>query len=124
VHSNFQCVNGIITTLEFAPSKVGGDFELHQCLKLVNLMGIPNEVGGQFLLRSCGGLKSTHIPLDSKFGSIKLIGLHSLPRVFDEFSDFPLLFKFQQYYDVWNTDGTLNKDGAKDFLDDAKEGLR
>jgi hypothetical protein len=31
--------------------------------------------------------------------------------------------EIQQYYDVWNTDGTLNKDGYKDFLDDAKEGI-
>jgi hypothetical protein len=49
VSGNFNCSFNLLTSLEFAPSKVGGGFYCHNNYQnLTSLEGAPSEVGGDF----------------------------------------------------------------------------
>lgn len=123
VPKDFRCEDSNIQSLEFAPSEVGSDFIIHNCQKLTSLMGMPKIVNGELAVTYCVTLRSTVLPYTVKFGSFRMANCR-LPMIFrDNFTRYDLLFKYQNYYDIWNDKGKLNETGAKEFMEDLAEGL-
>ncbi len=56
---HFICIfSASLTSLEGAPSRVGGNFSCHGCTRLTSLEGAPSHIGGYFSCSNCDSLTS------------------------------------------------------------------
>jgi hypothetical protein len=125
VGRNFDCRNNQLTTLEGGPKKVSGWFACSNN-QLTSLVGAPNEVRESF---SCNNNKLTSLA-----GSPKIVGwliyfiVNPLPKkIIDNYKYIKDIFYWQDEYNIWRKDGTLNKfrfdEMMIDILNDWKEGI-
>jgi len=86
---NFYCYEcKSLTSLEGAPSSVGGDFDCNDCTSLTSLEGAPSSVGGNFRCSFCPkltSLKGAPSSVDGDFDCYKCTSLKSLEGIGEKY---------------------------------------
>jgi len=102
VRGNFHCYNNEISSLQEGPEEVGGDYDAGHNSGLKTLLGVPKEIGGYFW---CSTI--------------------SLPKeIKDNYRYINEIVKYQNDYNIWRRDGTLDayrfSDMMKEILEEQK----
>lgn len=121
VLDDFKCISGGITSLEYSPKTVN-NYTIMTCQNLETLDGIPKSMD-TLLIQFCRKIKNISMPHAITCNTARVL-LNEVAEINELNSDEQvLLLKYQPYYDLWNEDGTLNKQGLSDFIEDVKDGL-
>lgn len=128
---------------------VSGDFDCSFLVNLTTLKGSPIEVGGTFNCASTSVQSLEYAPksaeklvFDNTIKSLstncncdfKLVHMlvrnsnpvEGLPKtILQNMAHMPIVFKYQNYYDVWNNnDGLFNEQEFNSLITEIKEGLK
>lgn len=127
VTGNFDCSKLSLGTLKNAPLEVGGDFDC-SFNNLTSLKYMPTKVGGTVIFDNtlktiCTG------NVDCCFNEVKLlyrtdISHMRLPDLLIEnVTALKVIFKYQQYFDLWNKDGFLIEESFLALIKEIEGGL-
>lgn len=127
VTGNFDCSKLNLVSLRGAPIEVGGDFDC-SFNKLTSLKFAPSKVNGTFIIDNtlqtiCTG------NVNCNFNLVRLLLLtdihdRGLPiKIIENIIYLKEVFKYQQYFDIWNKDGFLNEEAFCILIKEIEEGL-
>ena len=137
VTGNFFCSNNYLTSLEGAPKKIGRGFYCSNNF-LTSLEGGPQEVGDDFVINRnkltnlkgcpsvCTNLYCENNMLTSLEGGPKKVGGYRfggnlLPKlIYDNFVYMKEILKWQDEYNIWRNDGTLDEFRFGEMMIDIK----
>jgi hypothetical protein len=126
VTGHFDCSKLNLTTLEGSPVKVGGDFDCSFNPNLRSLHFVPKVVRGYFMFDS--GIADVSM-VNSNFDDVFLFQLIDVEsrrlhvELWKNFEHLSAIFRFQNYYEVWNDDTSLNLENFKILMEDINDGL-
>ena len=129
VHGEFFAYENALRTLSGGPKKVEGNF----CVagnRLRDLVGCPEFVGGNFhfddtLTSTYSGYTNCRIAGKVKICAQNEITRNKLPiEIIENATHLHYVLKYQQYYEVWNEDMSLNKSNFEDIIEDIVDGLQ
>jgi len=125
VSGNFDCSRLSLTSLKGSPIEVGGDFDC-SFNNLTSLEFVPKKVNGVFIFDNMVHDIST---VKSSFARVMLLQLTDdkssplLPEVIKYSDHLSILFKYMNYYNAWNTDGSLHPENWNILIEDILNGL-
>ena len=124
VGGTFNCLGNELTSLKGGPIEVNGNFDCYNN-KLTSLEGCPQYIGHHFKGDGNNIVTLKYVP--KNFGVMD-ISYKTLPREVELFcylsnTKTKLLFKHQEDYGIWNTDGSFNKGRWGIFLQDYQAGM-
>ena len=115
VGGNFYCSYNQLTSLEGSPDYVGGNFYCSYN-QLSNLKGAPKQVGGGFY---CGNNQLIDLQgAPSYVGGVFYCYNNPLPEEILNFEDIKYILKWQDEYNIWKKDGSLDLFRFKQMIDD------
>ena len=120
VGGDFDCHNNQLNSLQGAPKKVGGDFDCHNN-QLTSLQGAPIEVGGGFYCYDNQLAILQGAP--KEVGGGFYCGNNSLPKEILKFKDIKYIFKWQDEYNIWRRDGSLDLFRFNELIKDYQKDL-
>ncbi|TDE45874.1 hypothetical protein E0I26_04080 [Flavobacterium rhamnosiphilum] len=127
VSGDFDCSNLNLKSLKNSPIEVGGTFDCTYN-QLSTLEYLPKKAKGFIFDNTVksiftGGINSNFEKVLMMFrtNDPKLIGLQKI--ITDNAIYLPTIFKYQNYYEVWNNDKSFNEQKFNELIDDIKDGL-
>lgn len=127
VTGNFDCSKLSLVTLKNSPLVVGGDFDC-SFNKLTSLKYAPTKVGGAFIFDNTSKTICTG-NANCNFNKVKLLYVTDIPsirlpdRISDNVNYLKIIFKYQQYYNIWNNDFSFNEEAFDTLIKEIEEGL-
>ena len=127
VTGNFDCSKLNLETLKNAPLEVGGNFDC-SFNKLTSLKYAPAKVGGTVtfdntLKTICTGNVNCYFNEVRLLYRTDLVDMR-LPDIISDNADFlKVVFKYQQYFTIWNCDSSLNEKLFDLLIKEIGEGL-
>lgn len=136
-----------LTELPLKFNQVHGDFDITALVNLTTLKGGPVEVGGTFNCAytniktleyapklACkmvfdNNIKSLSTNWNCDYKQVHIIFRSSNPvdglpsAIIEHVEDLPTILKYQNYFEVWNNDGSFNEKEFNDLIAEIKEGL-
>lgn len=105
----FDCSNNRLTSLTGCPTYIGEYFDCNNN-KLINLEGGPIKIGNRYpyiaLSNRLINLKGAPEKIDGDF----YINNNPLPElIFKNMDNIKKILEYQDIYDIWNSDGSLNE---------------
>lgn len=125
VSGNFDCARLGLTSLKGSPIEVGGDFDC-SFNKLDSLEFAPRKVNGIFTFDN---LVRDISQVNSNFSQVVLLQLKDnnesplFPEIMHHSDYLSVIFKYQNYYNIWNGDGSLQFENWNILIEDVLNGL-
>lgn len=125
VSCSFDCSRLSLTSLKGSPIEVGGDFDC-SFNNLTSLEFAPKKVNGVFTFDNTVHDIST---VNSNFSKVVLLQLTDdkssplLPEIMKYSDHLSILFKYMNYYNIWNSDGSLQHENWCILIEDILNGL-
>lgn len=125
VSGNFDCAGVGLTSLKGSPIEVGGDFNC-SFNKLDSLEFAPRKVKGIFTFDN---LVRDISHVNSNFSQVIILRLTDdetsplLPEIIKNSEYLSILFKYMNYYNIWNDDGSLHNENWNILIEDILNGL-
>lgn len=126
VTGDFDCSRLKLNTLKGSPIEVGGNFD---CTfnPLASLEYAPRKVGKTFAFDNT--IKSLFTGgKNSNFNEVEMFIITDIPELIElpdiiTDNDLFIILKYQNYYDIWNPDKTLNLENMMGLVEDIMDGL-
>jgi hypothetical protein len=126
VKGNFDCSRIGLTNLRNSPVEVCGTFDISYN-KLTSLQYLPKRVGCLVLDNMISSLST--LGVNVSFNEVILLLRTNIPNVglpdliVQNVKHIHTILNYQNYYEVWNDDKSLNKEKFSEIMEDIREGL-